>query len=113
MRAEPSLAQGVRNCVAVFLAPQSTFRRCDLSVGSSQFKTFGDLSAKKEKLMSSEAKELRTKEHANRKSDGAHDVGKSIVHVEDVTHHSGREHPPATRLADSKLLKGKLRKSDE
>lgn len=44
--------------------------------------------------------------------EGLQQTGKPIVHIEDVTHHSGRPHPPATRLADSKILKGKLRKSD-
>ncbi len=48
------------------------------------------------------------------KSAGSHEAkNKPLVHIQDETHHSGRPHPPADRLADSKLLKGKLRKSDE
>jgi hypothetical protein len=53
------------------------------------------------------------------KTEGGHErKDKSQVHVEDTTHHSGRQHPPATVLSDSKLLGqnaygGKLRKSDE
>jgi len=47
------------------------------------------------------------------KEQGAHErKDKPQVHVEDVNHHSGRPHPPATRLSDSKILGGKLRKSD-
>ena len=47
------------------------------------------------------------------KSEGGHErKDKPQVHIEDVNHHSGRPHPPATRLADSKVLGGKLRKSD-
>ena len=59
------------------------------------------------------AKEVRRKEYAGRKEQGAHErKDKPQVHVEDVNHHSGRPHPPATRLSDSKILGGKLRKSD-
>ena len=48
------------------------------------------------------------------KSAGAHEAkNKPLVHAEDDKHHSGRPHPPADHLADSKLLDGKLRKSDE
>ena len=47
------------------------------------------------------------------KESGAHaNAKKPLVHVEDVNHHSGRPHPPATRLSDSKILGGKLTKSD-
>ena len=47
------------------------------------------------------------------KSDGAHvRKDKPLVHVEDVNHHNGRLHPPASKLADSKVLGGKLRKSN-
>jgi hypothetical protein len=61
-----------------------------------------------------------TKKHESPlKEQGAHErKAKPQVHVEDVNHHSGRPHPPATVLSDSKLLGhnaygGKLRKSDE
>jgi hypothetical protein len=47
------------------------------------------------------------------KSDGAHaNAKKPLVQVEDVNTHNGRPHPSASRLADSKLLGGKLRKAD-
>jgi hypothetical protein len=47
------------------------------------------------------------------KEQGAHArEDKPLVHVDDVNHHSGGPHPPATKLADSKVLGGKLRKSD-
>ena len=52
------------------------------------------------------------------KEQGSHIAkNKPLVHVEDVNTHSGRPHPPATKLADSKALvvnayPGKLRKSD-
>ena len=47
------------------------------------------------------------------KAEGGHErKDKPQVHIEDVNHHSGRPHPPATKLADSKILGGKLRKSD-
>jgi hypothetical protein len=46
-------------------------------------------------------------------SGGHVNAKKPIAHIEDTTHHSGRPHPPATKLADSKILGGKLRKSDQ
>ncbi len=62
----------------------------------------------------SEAKELRKKEYANRKSDGAHDVGKPIApREEDGLFHSGRKLPKATKLSDSKILKGHVEKREE
>ena len=39
------------------------------------------------------------------KAEGLHQTGKPIVHVESDTQHSGRLHPPATKLADSKVLR--------
>jgi hypothetical protein len=63
------------------------------------------------------------------KKEGAHDPGKHEsplkvegaferkdkpqVHAESDTMHNGRQHPSATKLADSKILGGKLRLSDE
>ncbi len=38
---------------------------------------------------------------------------KPQVHAESDTMHNGRQHPAATKLADSKILGGKLRKSDQ
>lgn len=47
------------------------------------------------------------------KSAGAHEAkNKPLTHAENETHHSGRPHPAATTLADSKVLGGKLRLSD-
>jgi hypothetical protein len=62
----------------------------------------------------SEAKELRRKEYANRKPDGTHDVGKPIEPKEvNGEWHSARKLPKATRLSDSKILKGHVEKRDE
>jgi hypothetical protein len=48
------------------------------------------------------------------KEQGAHVAkAKVLVHVEDVNTHNGRPHPPAVVLLGSKLLGGRLRKSDQ
>jgi len=64
----------------------------------------------------SEAKELRKKEYAGRKEDGAHDVGKPITLSEEVgKSHSGRPLPEETILKDSKIITsvGRLAKRNE
>jgi hypothetical protein len=44
---------------------------------------------------------------------GAHAAkAKPLVHAESDTQHNGRQHPPATKLADNKILGGKLRKAE-
>ena len=56
----------------------------------------------------------QAKHEAPIKEQGAHErKDKPQVHVESDTMHNGRQHPPATKLADSKILGGKLRKSDQ
>jgi hypothetical protein len=76
--------------------------------GAHHFKGKGHLpSSKKQGAHDSGKHELPSKEQ------GAHVRNdKPLVHIEDVNHHSGRVHPPATKLTDSKILGGKLRKSD-
>jgi len=64
----------------------------------------------------SEAKELRRKQYAGRKEDGAHDVGKPIVHREEVGKSpSGRQLPEETILKYSKIITsaGRLAKRNE
>jgi hypothetical protein len=64
----------------------------------------------------SKEKEVRRTEYANRKSDGAHDVGKPITHSEEVgKSHSGRALPEETILKDSKIITsaGRLAKRNE
>ena len=76
--------------------------------GAHFFRDKGHLpSAKKEGAHHTKKHELPAK------SEGRHLTGKPVVHLEDVNHHSGRQHPPATKLADSKILGGKLRKADQ
>ena len=75
--------------------------------GAHSFKDKGHL--KREKY---EGAHDTGKHEAPKKEQGSFYVGKPIIHVEDATHHSGRVHPPATKLSDSKILKGKLRKED-
>ena len=66
----------------------------------------------------SEAKELRKREYANRKEQGAHArKGKDVEPLNrtegGTPRHSGRNVPPAIKLSDAKILGGKLAKRDE
>jgi hypothetical protein len=76
--------------------------------GAHHFKDKGHLKSDKR-----EGAHSQGKHEAPLKEQGAHErKDKPQVHVEDVNHHSGRPYPPATKLADSKILGGKLRKAD-
>jgi len=83
-------------------------QRCFGTSGAHHFKDKGHLpSAKKEGAHDS------AKHESPLKGEGAHTAkAKPLVHTENVNTHNGRPHPPATRLADSKVLGGKLRKAD-
>jgi len=65
--------------------------------------------------MSSEAKQKRQSEYAGRKEQGAHSVGKPIVHTEENgKSHSGRPLPEEeTKLSGAKILGGRLAKRNE
>ncbi len=61
----------------------------------------------------SKEKEVRKAEYANRKSEGVYSSGKTIEPKEiDGQYHSGRKLPKATRLSDSKILKGHVEARD-
>ena len=57
--------------------------------------------------------ETGKREKPNRESGAYVRKDKPLTHAENANTHSGRPHPPADRLADSKLLGGKLRKANE
>ena len=77
--------------------------------GAHLFKDKGHLKSDKK-----EGAHSQGKHEAPLKEQGAHErKDKPQVHAESDTMHNGRQHPPATKLADSKILGGKLRKSDQ
>ena len=77
--------------------------------GAHHFRDKGHLKSDKK-----EGAHSQGKHEAPIKEQGAHErKDKPQVHVESDTMHNGRQHPPATKLADSKILGGKLRKSDQ